>query len=168
MKCLLAGLFAVLFTITAGCAVEPQLPESALRVEQIVQLPGKNQQQVYQGVKLWLAQTFRSAKAVTELDDPQNGVVVGKANIDYPCLKGCSGKSDWRAAFTMRIEMKDQRARVTFTDLRVLIPPQAGVHGPMDNPVYAQSDMDNIRPALLALAEGMAKSILQDAPKGNW
>lgn len=168
MRYLMAVLCAGLLVMAAGCAVEPALPESALRVEQVVQLPGKNQQQVYLGVKMWLAQTFRSAKAVIELDDPQNGVVVGNGNIAYACLTGCMGKTDWRVAFTMRIEMKDQKARVTFTGLRILIPPQAGIHGPMDNPVYAQSDMDNIKPALLALADSMGKAIVSVEPKGNW
>jgi len=151
-----------------GCAVEPQLPESALRVEQVVQLPGKNQQQIYQGVKLWLAQTFRSAKAVIELDDPQNGVVVGNGIIDYPCVTGCMGTTGWRVAFSMRIDMKDQKARVAFTGLRILIPPQAGIHGPMDNPVWSQKDMDNIRPGLLALADSLGKGIVAAEPNGNW
>jgi hypothetical protein len=151
--------------------VDPALPESALRVEQVVQLPGKSQLQVYQGVKLWLAETFRSAKAVIELDDKQAGVVVGNGIIDYPCegVMNCVvGANGWRVAFSMRIEMKDQKARVTFSGLRLLIPAQPGIHGPMDNPIYRQSDMDKVRAGLLRLADGMGKAIVAVEPKTSW
>jgi hypothetical protein len=72
----------------------------------------------------WVAENFRSARAVVEYEDKDAGTLIGNGSIPYPCVD----VSSWNCAtlrqsvtlqFTMRLDSKDDRFRLEFTNLRV-------------------------------------------------
>lgn len=145
----------------AGCAGMQVLPETDKTVTAVVDIPGKTKDQIYIGAKTWIAETFRSAKAVIEVDSKEDGLIIGNGNIPYPCAGAadCLGAGTFKVGFTMKCEIKDAKYRVIFSNIRILTPGQAGVHSSGDNPIYWQKDMDKIRPKLLELSDELASSI---------
>lgn len=144
-------------------ARQPPLTDQDRTFVEVFQAPGFTKQQVYAGAKIWIAENFRSAKAVTEYDNAEEGVIVGNGNIPYPC-KGikCLATSDWRINFTMKVEAKDERFRLTFTNLRLSWPSSysSGFRTPAhDDVIYQRSDLDLVRPKLLAFGPEMAASL---------
>ena len=144
-----------------GCAGMQVLPEGDKTVTSVVDIPGKTKDQIYIGAKTWIAETFRSAKAVVEVDSKEDGLIIGNGNIPYPCAgaSDCIGTSTFKVGFTMKCEIKDAKYRVIFSNIRILTPGQAGVYSPGDNPIYWQKDMDKIKPRLLQLSDELASSI---------
>ena len=111
MKKILALALAFGVMSTANAKNEP-LKE----VSQIVEIPNFEQKKIFDASKIWMAETFKSANAVIQYEDVSTGTIVGKGNMDYPCegfLK-CAAHSNQLIAFTLKIDTKDNKARVTF------------------------------------------------------
>ena len=94
--------------------------ETITEIQQIVDFKDLKKDAIYAASRQWIATRFKSANSVIQLDDKENGVLIGKGNIDYPC-KGtawqCGGYTDTLINFTVKIEAKDEKSRVTFSDL---------------------------------------------------
>jgi hypothetical protein len=118
---------AVPFVATlSGCAGMQQARESDLTITRVIQAPGYTQAQIYASTKIWIAQNFNSAKAVIELDDKDRGQIIGNGILPYPCsAMDCLAKGDWKVHVTIRVDMKDQRFKITFDNLRISWPASA-------------------------------------------
>lgn len=116
---------------------------------------------------MWIAETFKSAKAVIEYENKNDGTIIGNGVIDYPC-EGleCFGTSRWRVPFTMRVDTKDDRFRLTFTNVNLELPPPYYTAG--GSPVTLQGDWDAIKPRLLAFGDQLASSISKGKGSKNW
>jgi hypothetical protein len=136
-------------------------------VESVIEMPGQSKDQIYAGTKGWLAQTFVSAKAVIEDDEKDEGRIIGNGRVKWPCTGlACLGQYDWLLGFTMRVDMKDDKMRVTFTNLQSIVPPSQGVYGGT-YPVR-EDQMDAVRPALDYLRDDMKAAILSGKAKADW
>ena len=79
----------------------------------VVIIQEKSANDIYAGVKLWVASNFKSANDVIQLDDKENGIMVVKGNsIVYFTFVG--KKYPARVHFTLKIEVKDNKFRYTF------------------------------------------------------
>lgn len=158
---------AVLFLLL-GCA--GMQPAKEASIEKVIDVPGRNKEQIYAATKIWIAENFRSAKAVIEDDDKNAGRVIGKGIIAYPCSGlSCLGKEDWKISFTMRVDIKDQKYKITFTNINLTFPPSKGsifVPG-VDRPVM-QGEFDDTKPALENLGNQIYESINKEQAKANW
>lgn len=72
---------------------------------------------LYSRAKLFVAQTFKSAKHVIQMDDADAGMLVIKGNI-VPTIKiPLLGKTEYGFAhFTMKIQVKDGRYKYTLSE----------------------------------------------------
>lgn len=105
------------FASVAVAATPAQLAEWQAPVEQVFDATGHAQEEIYRSAKIWIAESFRSAKAVIEYDNEQEGTIIGNGLIQYPC-KGaleCLGKPDWKVSFTLRIDTKPDKFRTVFS-----------------------------------------------------
>lgn len=160
-------------TMSGGMAAAADLTEEQRTIAQVFDAPGANKAAVYTAGRQWIAENFRSAKAVIEYESQADGTIIGKGFIPYPCASGweCLGKPDWTVPFTLRFEAKDERFRLTFSDLRIQWPAKFanGVTQPaFDGPVRKQKDMDKIRPQLLLMGKGIQASMTASASSDNW
>jgi len=155
----------IFFLILFGCAGVPKAPDA--RIERIVEAPGFSKDQIYSSCKIWIAENFKSAKAVMEYDNKEEGTIIGNGVIPYPCSgMSCWGMSDWQVPFTMRTDIKDQKFRLTFSNIRVTWPPaqsRAAYDGPM-----SQKGIDLVAPVLLKFGDEITASMKNNKAKSDW
>lgn len=157
-----------------GCATmtATPLPDSAKTFEKVVEVPELTKDEIYTATKVWIAQNFKSAKAVIEIDSKEDGLIVGNGIIDYPCDGiECLAKGDWRVPFTMRVDIKEGRFRLSFSNIKLAWDASynAGILSPAaEVNVSNQSEMDSIKPKLLEFADQIRTSIAKSEASRNW
>jgi hypothetical protein len=86
---------------------------------------------------------------------------LAKGMIPYPCSGfNCIAKGDWLVSFTMRMEIKDQRYRLIFTNVLL--------HIPQATEIWQKSEYQAIRPKLLAIGEGIKSTVSTPKTKADW
>ena len=81
-----------------GCAGMQPVAETDRTFERVVEAPGYSKDQIYNSTKIWVAENFRSAKSVIELDSKEDGIIIGNGVIQYPCSgMECMANSDWKS-----------------------------------------------------------------------
>lgn len=167
-----AFLVCVLAVLT-GCAGLEEAPESEKTFERIVEVPGATKDRIFESTKIWIAQNFRSAKAVLEYENKAEGRIIGNGAINYPCSgMECLAKGDWKVMFTMQVDIKEQKFKQTFSNLVLSIPPKYdgiyGVKAGSEIAVWQKGDLNSIRPALLKFGDQLAASIQNTKARENW
>lgn len=163
----------IILTVMLGLAACAPMPvKENAPVESVINMPGFSKDQIYAGTKSWIAENFRSAKAVIQDDDKDAGRIIGNGNIKYPCSGfSCMTKSDWKLDFTMRVDIKDQKMRVTFTNLGISFPPSAAglmvVQGENNMPLSG-GEMDEVQPSLDKMRDQLVTSIQQNKAQSNF
>ena len=156
----------------ASCAVPQHVREEDKTFSQVFEAPGLTKQVLYEKVKIWLAQNFKSAKAVIEYDNKDEGTIIGNGSIKYPCSgMDCIAKADWTVPFTMRVDTKDYKYRLTFSNLRLTWPAKRDSVGYLaagDVEMWQQSDFDAVRPILLRFGDSINNNILSEKKSSDW
>lgn len=99
-------------------------------VQEIVGFGDMSKSQIYKNSRQWVATSFKSAQNVIQMEDKEEGIIVLKGQADYPCYPDsdgmttfrCLGYTDASIKFTLKIETKDGRARLSFDDLATYFP----------------------------------------------
>lgn len=110
-----------------GCAVTPPVPSEPAKFEKVYPIDGLNQVQIYDGARQWFATAFRSANAVIQYEDKTTGAIIGKGSMTYRCagFADCmTVTSGDRVDFTVRVDTKDGRMRVSYDNLTHYKPAQ--------------------------------------------
>lgn len=154
-------------------ALAADLTEEQRTLVQVYDAPGHDKAAIYTAGRQWIAENFKSAKAVIEYESQADGTIIGNGNINYPCASAweCLGKPDWTVPFTMRLEAKDERFRLTFSNIRLHWPAKinAGIRQPeFDGPVRSAKDMDKIKPKLMIFGDEIRTSLTTRAASDNW
>lgn len=163
--------------IVSGCAGVPpgmqQISDADRTFDGVFEVPGYSKDQIFTATKIWLAEHFRSSKSVIEYENKDDGTLIGNGVIRYPCSGlECVAKSDWSVPFTMRVDMKDQKFKLTFSNVRISWPPSYnrtfGAQPGRDGPINLMSDLDAIKPKLLDFGGELATSIRTNSVSKNW
>lgn len=113
MKYAFASVLAILGAFAAGSALAAspaKLAELNQPIEQVFDTPGYDKAQIYDAAKVWIAENFRSAKAVMEYDNKEEGTLIGNGLIPYPskvhsiALQNQTGKSALLCAWIRRMD----------------------------------------------------------------
>lgn len=166
-------LFSTLLVISlVGCAGMQQVREEDKTFARAFDAPGYKKDVLYEKIKIWVAQNFKSAKAVLEYENKENGTLIGNGIVSYPCSGlGCIGKTEWKIPFTMQVDIKDEKFRLTFTNLRLTWPATSdslGYHAAHDGALWQQGDYDATRPILLKFGEEIKTSLEKAAVSDQW
>lgn len=166
-KMSVAGLFACLLVhLLAGCAAVKvdvvSVDQPLAGVYEIAAPKAK----IFSVSKQWLAENFRSAKAVLEYENAEEGTVIGNASIPYACADlstwTCSTQARvLKIAFTMRMDAKDNRFRLQYSNLRVVS--ENGSWVEMERADYAVA-----KQRLLGLGDQLAARIGQQGASQAW
>jgi hypothetical protein len=174
---IVAALLAAVVTLAASGQVHAKkepLTDEERQVVQVFEATGYTRDQIYAATQVWIAENFESAKAVVEYEGKDDGVIVGNGNIAYPCTGGfgCRIRAQaWRVGFTMKAEAKDGRFRLTFTNVRLLLPPYSnmGTNLPArEEPVTQREDMQNIRAKLLEFGPSIVANLEKAKTSEAW
>ena len=98
--------------------------------------------------------------------------MIGNGIIQYPCNgMECLAKNDWKVPFTIKVEMKDQKFKISFTNIKLSWPASynSGVISPAyDGPINTQEDMNKIKPVLLKFGDDIMASMNSNKSKSDW
>lgn len=166
----------VVVMASMGCIAVPVLPDVAdpetLIIQNIIETPGINKNQIYDGIRLWLAENFRSSRTVIDYENRERGSLIIKGLLPYPCEeKGsfkCSIMSTWKVRFTMKIEVKDDKFRIIFDNLMTYRRPSYTVPLPGDFPFRFKNEIEAITPALVDIIDRITLSVKNNKQMENW
>jgi hypothetical protein len=173
MKCRIKLILGMIFLFLTGCAGIQPVTDADRTFEKVFEAPGYSKEQIFNGTKIWIAENFKSAKAVLEYENKDSGTIIGNGIIPYPCSGlECVAKGDWKVPFTMRVDIKDQKFRLTFSNLHLSWPPSYdrtfGAQRGYDGPISIQSDLDAVRPELLKFGNQILASFGKEKSKSDW
>jgi len=159
-------------SLLSGCAGMKPLTEEQKSIERVVTLENVSQDVIFERTKMWIAENFVSAKAVLEYEDKDKGRLIGNGKMDYPCSgMSCLAKNDWDVNFTMRVDVKDNKLRLRFTNIYISWPASydsLGSHPAQRVPMSTQGDVEDIKPALLAYGDRIKKYIYSSKNTKDW
>tara|TARA_R110001583_G_scaffold34551_2_gene115902 strand:- start:5060 stop:5572 length:513 start_codon:yes stop_codon:yes gene_type:complete len=166
-------LMAALVVIVSGCAGMQPISEADLTFNAVFEVQDAPRDKIFTATNIWIAENFRSAKSVIEYENKEEGTLIGNGVIPYPCSGlDCVVKANWSVPFTMRVDMKDQKFRLTFSNIRLSWPPSysptLGAQSGHDGPVSLQGDLDAIKPKLLGFGDELIASIRKNGSTKNW
>lgn len=110
-------LLLVIIGLTIGLNTFAQIPvkNGTIFYEQIDSLPGMVQSDIYKRSKLWIVQAFKDAKEVIQIDNKDEGEIVGKGSLD--CTYTLLGTGiPCRVFFTIKLNSKDGKHRIQLYD----------------------------------------------------
>ena len=97
-------------------------PVSDATYQEIIEAPGKSQQQLFEKSRQWLALTFVSSKKVIEYENATEGRIIGNGadTVFFYAEGAMMGKMaiSQNAAFTITEDVKDGKARVVINNIR--------------------------------------------------
>lgn len=157
-----------------GCASMPtSTTEPMTTYQRIVDVPNVKQDMVYEGARQWVAKSFKSANSVIQYQDKSTGSIIGKGNIDYPCQGiECLASAKSTIEFTLKVDSKDNKARVSFNDLNLHTP--SYYNGVMMAPetnykIYSDAQKTRVKALLDAVVDNLASDIAKTGTTDkNW
>ncbi|MCL1860954.1 MAG: DUF4468 domain-containing protein [Proteobacteria bacterium] len=154
----------------AGCfSMEPRvrLAEEDRVITQVIEAPGHAQAQIYGATVLWIVEKFESAKSL-DYENRQDGTLIVKRalNLCRSSYEAQSGKCR-RAPFTMRFEAKDNRFKITYTDILIVYPARGRIRS-YSEPVEYQDQMDEIKPLLLKNGPEILDRVNRGSNSDTW
>ena len=109
-------LFLLLFTF----AFLHSFAQVALTYDSVLVFEGKPKDKLYSLSKLFVVQAFKDSKEVIQLEDKENGVIIGKGNFSHQFSNprfNCNRETGKGIVeFTLKIQVKDGKIKVTMTD----------------------------------------------------
>jgi hypothetical protein len=171
-----------LATLLAGCASVQPLPPEQLLVQTVVDAPNVSKGRIFEKSKIWFAQTFRQSMAgswqqnntrtVIQYENSEQGVLIANAAILYPLGRYSEAyKEGWEVRFTLQEEVKEGKARVTFSNLNLFVPTvfcgnaYAGSTSSSEKRLNVE-EYGKVKPVLLDLAEQLGAYLV--APEREW
>lgn len=151
-----AGLFAFIFFVSVASAAA----DDAFSVQLVREVPGASKEKIFESSNAWIAETFRSAKAVIDHADKDAGLIFGNGAIDIPIGLSILGASA-RFTFRLKEEIKDGKFRMTFTNVAMLVD---GVEKPIES-TNRESNEPKVSARFEQLADSLAASIKKNE---NW
>ena len=103
-----------------GCATMPTPTDKKMDdIVEVIDVPNKTNDQIFEGSKIWIAESFKSANNVIQYADKETGSIIGKGSIQYPCdgFTDCGAFGNDKVNFTIKIDSKDNKARVNISDV---------------------------------------------------
>jgi hypothetical protein len=111
--------FILSASLTIGCAgsYKKATPEDKAPYQEIKTIDG-TKDDLFLRTKRWMAETFRSSKAVIEFEDKENGQIIGNTRLP---IKGGLGTTFY-FDMTIIIGIRDGKIRLTAKNFRESVP----------------------------------------------
>jgi hypothetical protein len=183
MRAFTAAVF--ILALLAGCAYTRTVPPEELVVQKVVDAPGMSKEEIFERSKMWFARTFRQpvggfaqdnwTRSVIRYEDGAKGVLIANGTILYPYrnFSGDTYKEGWEVRFTMEEDVKDGKARLTFSDLIMYVPPHiCGSRYPTVTSNYqkelTRDELKKVMPIFLSLPDNLGTYLKGDVTVGKW
>lgn len=97
-----------LVSILCSCATTPPIPEEEKTFSSVIQVQGKNKDELYTSANIWFVDIFNNAESVIQFSDKEAGKIAGKY---YQQLT--VGMSFYDSFQTIQVDIKDEKVRFT-------------------------------------------------------
>lgn len=94
--------------------------ENEVGMQEVIQIDSVSKTELYKRAKLWVVESFKSAKNVIQLDDVENSTIVIKG-ITTIYFKAFIATADLDVKFTLKIEAKEGRYRYTLNNVNFIL-----------------------------------------------
>lgn len=141
---------------------------------EIVELKGVPKAKVFDASKQWMARSFKSANNVIQYADAGTGTIIGKGNIKYPCqgFGDCLQYEKGIVNFTLTIDTKDDKAKVSFSDIGISVPTTVtgGVRFEAKEgvPVWEEAPKKAVTEKLKAIIADYKSNVIKYQADNNW
>ena len=163
---------AVIFMFIGGCASLDRVSREDQSFMKVFDAAGFEKDKIFDAAEIWITDNLRSPKAVIEVDDRSRGVMIAKGKVRYPCEGlSCISKNDWKIGFTMRLDVKNEKFRLIFNDLKMFCPEKdPGVYYQQDqmSPPVTRGDLDAIKAELLNFGDRIVKQLKNARAQNDW
>ncbi len=139
----------------------------------VISIDNQSANDLYTHIKLWIAENFKSANDVIQLDDKENGVLVVKGIIPAT-MKTVVGMYTYSMHTNFKFETKENRFRYT-ADVISVVDPNAPTAGDMvilinkkPNGKYQMEAKDSITKAVNAFIGVLANSFTNNENTEDW
>jgi len=180
MKTIVTAVFLAL--AISGCAYTQTLPPTESVVQKVVEAPGVSKERIFEKSGEWFARTFRqsmsgwveqnSRRTVIQYENRENGVLIANGAILYPHegFTSESYKTGWEVRFTLEVDARDNKAKVTFNRLTMFVPSiicgyYSYATSSYERPLY-DDEFEKVKPAFLAAADQFGAYLT--APEEKW
>ena len=119
-KIIFSALIGLSVISIQGCMTPMTVTSQPMEnISKVIEVNGKKQNQIFNESKMWIAESFKSANNVIQYQDEGTGSIIGKGNMKYPCvgLIDCGAFGNDNINFTIRIDSKDNKARIAVSDV---------------------------------------------------
>ena len=139
----------------------------------VVIINGKSSSELYNSLKLWVAENYNSANDVIQLDDKENGILIIKGYIPV-AIKIMTGMYTFDVRTNFKFETKDGKFRYT-ADVTNILDPNAPTAGDMMNSIQKKPDgkyqmgaKDSITNAINEIIQSLAKKLTNETTTEDW
>lgn len=134
--------------------------------QEIIEAPGKTQQQLFEKSKQWLALTFVSSKKVIEYENAPEGKIIGNGSdtVFFNAEGSIAGKMSipQNAVFTMTEDVKDGKVRMIINNIRLTDRYGNGGAG-----IYTDA-WGQLRPRLVGLCISLKSFLTSTSKAEDW
>ena len=102
-----------------GCVSSQPATKEEMTHEFIISVPGVQKGEAFEKTLKWIANHFRSAKAVIEYKDKESGSIIGNGIRPSGETSFLSARAAIELAFTMNVDVRDEKARIRFVNIEV-------------------------------------------------
>ncbi len=138
------------------------------KIERVVQMQDYEKDYIYDSVRMWIAENFKSAKKVIEYEDKETDTIIGNGSVAYPR----KSSRVTNITFTMRVDVKNNKFRITFMNLGLYSPPYynawIGSQPAYERSLTNQAQFDVVKPKLLAFGDEIKLYVEQNSKKKDW
>jgi hypothetical protein len=133
-----------------GCVTAPPVADQSdyAGFDYVTNIDGMKKDAIYEGVELWIAENFKPAKHVIDLENKEQGIIVCNGVISNIILDMGSVKMPLEASFKMKVEVKDGKMRLSFSAYQVTM---------RQNTSLYKMEADQIKTKLSKFGEEIAK-----------
>ena len=165
-------LFLSLIFLVSGCALHKSIPVEDLVIHKEVEIAGMTRERIFENSKIWITRHLYAKEKIINTADRNAGIIIANGYIDFPA----TGKSEtiakiqYTISFTMREEISDSRAVITFYDLMLDIPknyrynrwwPMQEYTGGYSVPIKEKADYEAARKGLQDIFDRLAVYLKQ-------
>lgn len=138
--------------------------------QRIVDIPNVKQDAIYEKSRQWVAKNFQSANAVIQYQDKETGSIIGKGNAKIPCSSGiiCLDGSSQHLEFTFQVDSKDNRARISFSDIGISHKSANAGIGTFSFKPSKESEKVQAKKTLDDIVDRLSKDIVSTSSSTEW
>ena len=133
--------------------------------QKVIDLPGINKDQIYEGSHQWFAKNFQNSNSVIKYENKDTGSLIGKGSMKLVCPVGVYDLDchiDTNLDFTVKVDSKDEKVRLTFEDLMIHRLPVSGGRSESKIPVVNIKSWGESNPQKVKVVTTMLDNTIND------